>query len=333
MGTPEVKRTPCSSPTCRRTCSRTEREANLLGAFLPGFHSCEATLKDPENSRVILWFMSPHFAQGAVERLNGFQFDAATQLQAALAGLGTPRNAPSSAAPPNPMESTGVGAVADTAGNEATPAMMPPPSAYFYAPMMVPNMPSAVVPATAKMMITKNQRGNPPCNTLFIGNLTVAATEEELADVFCRFDGFVKVKTAQTRKGMSAFVEFTTVENAAEALKNSQNVVLNSSAGRGAIRVQYSKNPLGSRGEPRLVYAPVANGGMGGVVPGVLPAAVPSSVGGMAPGVPAGVHPAHGVHAAPGVPGTPPGMFFVQNHGLFSGQGMSDMPDHGSFGD
>lgn len=104
------------------------------------------------------------------------------------------------------------------------------------------------------------------------------------------FPGFVKVKMVHTRKGISAFVEYSTVEEATEALKQSQHVVLKSSAGRGPIRVQFSKNPMGSRDYGRMMYAPMA--------------AVQ-----LPPGVPAGPH--IGAMGAIGAIGHMPGMYFV----------------------
>jgi len=265
----------------------TEREANLLGALLPGFHSCEPKLHVPENPQAVLWFLSPESAQVAVQRLHGFQFDARTRLEArVVTGKGhRPANNttntndfhPNLNPTPNPTPNADPYPTNDPPAEANHSPMMPGipldvPATYYYAPMTTMVMPN--MPANPAMMMSPqmpqmpqmaqvprgNHRGNPPCNTLFIGNLTVGASEVELEDVFCRFEGFVKVKLATTRKGMSAFVEFTTVENAVEALKNSQNVVLKSSSGRGAIRVQYSKNPLGSRGDSRLLYAPVGSG-------------------------------------------------------------------------
>ena len=305
----------------------TEREANLLGALLPGFHSCEPKLNVPESPQAVLWFFSPESAQMAVDRLHGFQFDARTRLEArVVTGKGhhpgnnmtntndlnpnlspnldpnlSPNLDPNLNPNPNPTNA------APTAEATHSPMM---PATYYYAPMttmVMPNMPAnpamivspqmpqmAQIPQMARMP-RGNHRGNPPCNTLFIGNLTVGASEVELEDVFCRFEGFVKVKLATTRKGMSAFVEFTTVENAVEALKNSQNVVLKSSSGRGAIRVQYSKNPLGSRGDSRLLFAPVGSGlGPVPVGSGLGPVPVGS---GCVPGAPVG---------------SAPGMYFVQ---------------------
>lgn len=122
---------------------------------------------------------------------------------------------------------------------------------------------------------------------------------------------------------MSAFVEYNTVENAIEALQKSQNVVLESSGGRGAIRVQFSKNPLGSRGDSRVMFAPVA----GVQVPhGVAPVAQVAQVApvGSVGGPPVG---------AVGSVGAPPGMYFVQTPGMTfpSDQGAHMVSNEGPF--
>ena len=89
------------------------------------------------------------------------------------------------------------------AGNKQQ-MMAAPTGAYFYAPAMVmpnvgsmsggmvsnmsggmvSNMSGGMVSNMSGGIVPGNHQGNPPCNTLFIGNLTVAATEEELEDVF-----------------------------------------------------------------------------------------------------------------------------------------------------
>lgn len=97
------------------------------------------------------------------------------------------------------------------------------------------------------------EKDNPPCNTLFIGNLTEGVSEDELNEVFGKQPGFQQLKVARTSKGISAFIEFADTSSAIECHKQHQGMVLESSD-RGAIRVQFSKNPFGykQKQSPRI---------------------------------------------------------------------------------
>ncbi|ODV84962.1 hypothetical protein CANARDRAFT_187724, partial [[Candida] arabinofermentans NRRL YB-2248] len=103
---------------------------------------------------------------------------------------------------------------------------------------------------------------NPPCNTLYVGNLPPDATELELRALFQPQNGFRRLsfRTKQSTSsnvnshhGPMCFVEFDDVSYATRALAELYGRTLprangNSSNSKGGIRLSFSKNPLGVRG-------------------------------------------------------------------------------------
>ncbi|ODQ82798.1 hypothetical protein BABINDRAFT_5710 [Babjeviella inositovora NRRL Y-12698] len=118
---------------------------------------------------------------------------------------------------------------------------------------------------------------NPPCNTLYVGNLPPDATETELRSLFAPQKGFRRLSfrtknatstgastsssasTASTSSaaatphshGPMCFVEFEDVAHATRALAELYGRALprpGGVGGKGGIRLSFSKNPLGVRG-------------------------------------------------------------------------------------
>lgn len=105
---------------------------------------------------------------------------------------------------------------------------------------------------------------NPPCNTLYVGNLPPDATEAELRSLFSPQKGFRRLSfrtknqssnsslgTTSHNHGPMCFVEFEDVAHATIALAELYGRALprpNGSNGKGGIRLSFSKNPLGVRG-------------------------------------------------------------------------------------
>lgn len=90
---------------------------------------------------------------------------------------------------------------------------------------------------------------NPPCDTLFVGNLPPNVSEEEVEGYFRSSMGarFAACKVNRNASGrVSAFVQFVDVEAAKEAHANLQGKELPGSD-RGPMRIQFSKNALGKR--------------------------------------------------------------------------------------
>eukprot|EP00249_Psilotum_nudum_P007051 c20272_g1_i1 orf=522-1514(+) len=124
---------------------------------------------------------------------------------------------------------------------------------------------SAIAPAGYAPV--QNIKDNPPCNTLFIGNLGEATTEAELRGIFSSRPGFRQMKVLRQGKSTVCFIEFLDVNNAM-AVHNSLQGALLSSSDRGGIRIQYSKNPFGKKKEGTALGTQTLEGDAAGVVNG-----------------------------------------------------------------
>ena len=99
---------------------------------------------------------------------------------------------------------------------------------------------------------------NPPCNTLYVGNLPADTSEDELKAIFAKQRGYKRLCFRTKTQGPMCFVEFEDTSYATVALKELYGQLLHNSV-KGGIRLSYSKNPLGVRsGQP---HSMVPNGG------------------------------------------------------------------------
>lgn len=87
---------------------------------------------------------------------------------------------------------------------------------------------------------------NPPCNTLYVGNLPVNTTEDELKNLFSRQRGYKRLMLKPKPQGPMCFVEFEDIDFATKALADLYGRNLSNSV-KGGIRLSFSKNPLGVR--------------------------------------------------------------------------------------
>ena len=91
---------------------------------------------------------------------------------------------------------------------------------------------------------------NPPCNTLYVGNLPIDTSEDELKALFSKQRGYKRLCFRTKQNGPMCFVEFEDVSFATKALHELYGVQLHNSV-KGGIRLSFSKNPLGVRaGQP-----------------------------------------------------------------------------------
>ena len=91
---------------------------------------------------------------------------------------------------------------------------------------------------------------NPPCNTLYVGNLPVDTSEDELKAMFSKQRGYKRLCFRTKQNGPMCFVEFEDVSFATKALSELYGYLLHNSV-KGGIRLSFSKNPLGVRnGQP-----------------------------------------------------------------------------------
>ncbi|KAI8388824.1 uncharacterized protein BYT42DRAFT_544052 [Radiomyces spectabilis] len=87
---------------------------------------------------------------------------------------------------------------------------------------------------------------NPPCNTLYVGNLPPNTVEDELITLFQKCVGYKRLSFRQKSNGPMCFVEFDDVVYATQALQELNGQHLSNSL-KGGIRLSFSKNPLGIR--------------------------------------------------------------------------------------
>ncbi|KAK6085316.1 RNA recognition domain-containing protein [Seiridium cupressi] len=87
---------------------------------------------------------------------------------------------------------------------------------------------------------------NPPCNTLYVGNLPIDTSEEELKAMFSKQRGYKRLCFRTKQNGPMCFVEFEDVSFATKALHDLYGQLLHNSV-KGGIRLSFSKNPLGVR--------------------------------------------------------------------------------------
>ncbi|KAI7893090.1 uncharacterized protein EV154DRAFT_417569 [Mucor mucedo] len=84
---------------------------------------------------------------------------------------------------------------------------------------------------------------NPPCNTLYVGNLPMNTSQDELRSMFSSCPGFKRLSYKVKSNGPMCFVEFEDVPYATLALQEMHGNLLSNSI-NGGIRLSYSKNPL-----------------------------------------------------------------------------------------
>ncbi|EFX02351.1 RNA-binding protein [Grosmannia clavigera kw1407] len=87
---------------------------------------------------------------------------------------------------------------------------------------------------------------NPPCNTLYVGNIPMDTSEEELKALFSKQRGYKRLSVRSKGNGPMCFVEFEDISFATKTLYELYGAALRGST-RGGIRLSFSKNPLGVR--------------------------------------------------------------------------------------
>ncbi|KAI9084522.1 hypothetical protein K1719_033510 [Acacia pycnantha] len=143
-------------------------------------------------------------------------------------------------------------------GYMAPPPPYDPYGGYPVAP--IPMHAPAPLPSPSSYVPVQNTKDNPPCNTLFIGNLGENINEEELRGLFSAQLGFKQMKILRQERHTVCFIEFEDVNSATNVHHSMQGAVIPSSGSVG-MRIQYSKNPFGKRKDGNHPGAsPNANG-------------------------------------------------------------------------
>ena len=194
-------------------------------------------LRDPvgyaTNGRNGLSRRNTNNSQSASRYNNNLALNTSNTTSPPVSGYTSPRHnglqSPVSALPPNGMSN------------------LPPPSYQMRHPQYLrPHMPP-VNPADQ----------NPPCNTLYVGNLPIDTSEDELKTMFSKQRGYKRLCFRTKQNGPMCFVEFEDVSFATKALNDLYGYPLHNSAHRGGIRLSFSKNPLGVRnGQPGGIGPP-----------------------------------------------------------------------------
>lgn len=169
---------------------------------------------------------------------------------------------------------------------------------------------------------------NPPCNTLYVGNLPIDTSEDELKALFSKQRGYKRLCFRTKQNGPMCFVEFEDISFATKALNELYGVQLHNSV-KGGIRLSFSKNPLGVRAgqvgsnnpsTPLSAMGPIGVTSPGGMTQGGF-----STANGPPPGL--SMPSAMGNSTSPLPPMAAPGMgapFVHQGVGL--GNGVLPMP-------
>ncbi|XP_027122619.1 uncharacterized protein [Coffea arabica] len=260
-----------------------ERELQNLLRWLPGYEASQVNFKG-EHPMGFALFATPQQAIAAKDALRDLVFDAESNsilhTEMAKKNLFVKRGivADSNAYDQSKRLRTG-GDYTHT--GYSSPSLFHPPPAPVWGPhgYMAPapppydpyaGYPVAPVPMPAPAPVSapssyvpvQNTKDNPPCNTLFIGNLGENINEEELRGLFSAQPGFKQMKVLRQERHTVCFIEFEDVNSATNVHHNLQGAVIPSSGSVG-MRIQYSKNPFGRRKDSN--HPAVASGANGAV--------------------------------------------------------------------
>ncbi|XP_044486515.1 RNA-binding protein with multiple splicing 2-like [Mangifera indica] len=258
-----------------------ERELQNLLRWLPGYEASQVNYKGEKPMGFAL-FSTAQFAVAAKDALQEMVFDAETKsvlhTEMAKKNLFVKRGIVADSNAYDQSKRLRTGGDYSHAGYTA-PSPFHPPSAPVWGPhgymapapppydpyggYPVPPVPMptpAPVPAPSSYVPIQNTKDNPPCNTLFIGNLGENINEEELRGLFSVQPGFKQMKVLRQERHTVCFIEFEDVNSATNVHHNLQGAVIPSSGSVG-MRIQYSKNPFGKRKDGgHTITSPAANG-------------------------------------------------------------------------
>ncbi|KAK4742614.1 hypothetical protein SAY87_000615 [Trapa incisa] len=258
-----------------------ERELQNLLRWLPGYEASQVNYK-VEKPMGFALFSTAQLAIAARDTLQEMVFDAETKsvlhTEIAKKNLFVKRGivADSSAYDQSKRMRTGgdyshAGYASPTRFHHSAPPVWGPhgymtshpppydPYGGYHVPPIPLHAPSHV-PAPSSYLPVQNTKDNPPCNTLFIGNLGENINEEELRGFFSSQLGFKQMKILRQERHTVCFIEFEDVDSATNVHHSLQGAVIPSSGSVG-MRIQYSRNPFGKRKDSNhLIAAPGANG-------------------------------------------------------------------------
>jgi hypothetical protein len=98
-----------------------------------------------------------------------------------------------------------------------------------------------LVETFASMPMQSSKDENPPCNTLYVGNLPMDTSEDELEALFSSQRGYKRVCFRTKQNGRMCFVEFEDTSLATKALNELNGYMLHNS-NKSGIKLSFSKN-------------------------------------------------------------------------------------------
>ncbi|CAI5964122.1 unnamed protein product, partial [Closterium sp. NIES-65] len=188
-----------------------ERELQNLLRWWPGYESCQLSYKGDQPMGFAL-FSTSAMAFAARDALQGLLFD--VESNAVLRAEMAKKNLFRKKGAEDPAKRL---RVADALTSYVVPgaASYDPygaAAAAAFAAAAVGSAPAAVMPRTVAPSYTPSKvyKDNPPCNTLYIGNLSPFVNETEILSVFGTQPGYVQMKL--TRQGVTntcCFVQYS----------------------------------------------------------------------------------------------------------------------------
>ncbi|GAB4850451.1 hypothetical protein Ancab_029755 [Ancistrocladus abbreviatus] len=264
-----------------------ERELQNLLRWLPGYEASQVNYKG-EHPMGFALFSTPQFAHAAKDALQDMVFDAESKsvlhIEMAKKNLFVKRGIVAESGTFDQSKRLRTGGDYTHTGYGSPSPFHPPPAPVWgphgymapapppydpYAGYPVPPVPMAApapIPAPSSYVPVQNTKDNPPCNTLFIGNLGENINEDELRGLFSVQPGYKQMKVLRQERHTVCFIEFEDVNTAANVHHNLQGAVIPSSGSVG-MRIQYSKNPFGKRKDSNHPAATAAAPGMNGAPP------------------------------------------------------------------
>ncbi|XP_047310504.1 U1 small nuclear ribonucleoprotein A isoform X1 [Impatiens glandulifera] len=243
-----------------------ERELLNLLRWLPGYEASQVNFKG-EHPMGFALFSSTQYALAAKDALQDMVFDtdlnSVLHTEMAKKNLFVKRGIVSDPPAYDQSKRMKIGGDYTHTGYPSPSPFHPPPTAVwaphgYMAPAPPPYDPyggypvpptmqmPAPMPAPSSYVPIQNTKDNPPCNTLFIGNLGENINEEELRGLFITQPGCKQMKILKQERHTVCFIEFDDVNSATNVHHSFQGAVIPSSGSVG-MRIQFSKNPFGKR--------------------------------------------------------------------------------------
>ncbi|MBA0778925.1 hypothetical protein Gotri_003211, partial [Gossypium trilobum] len=235
-----------------------ERELQNLLRWLPGYEASQVNYKGEKPMGFAL-FSSAQLAIAAKDALQEMVFDAESKsvlhIEMAKKNLFVKRGIVADSNSYDQSKRLRTGGDYSHSAYTTPPPFHPPPAPVWgphgylsptppydpYGGYPVPPVPMPTptpVPAPSSYVPVQNTKDNPPCNTLFIGNLGENINEEELRGLFSAQPGFKQMKILRQERHTVCFIEFEDVNSASNVHHSLQGAVIPSSGSIG-MRIQY----------------------------------------------------------------------------------------------